>query len=107
MTEEQDQAGTGGPSLLEELTAANQEPMTFRDRIVGIGMALVMLGLAAWMFIRPVLLPVDTSDLSGRRGSRLVMLLDMAWSRPVGVVVALLALLVLWGSLTKRSSQEP
>jgi hypothetical protein len=47
-------------------------------------------------------------DPSGRRGRQIVTILEWVWSRPVGAVAVLLALLMIWGALTKKgAAQKP
>lgn len=91
-------------SLGDELLAESQKPLTMKDRFVGVFIALVMFGLAAGMFIRPVLLGGAGDDLGGRKTRGYINLIEMVWSRPVGGVLILLGLLVLFGALTKKSA---
>ncbi len=69
-------------------------------------MIVVLFALAAGMFIRPVLFPEDTAaEITRHKTRKMVALVDLAWSRPVAVVLVLLALLMLWGTLTKKSAK--
>lgn len=105
MAVEEKKREAGG--LGDELVAAAEEPLTLKDRVVGALISLVMLVLAAGMFVRPALLPSDASQgVSGRRTSGLLSLVDLVWSRPVGVMLILLGLLVLYGSLTKKGAPK-
>lgn len=88
----------------DELAAAPDVPFTLKDRFIGLLIVLVMFGLTAGMFLRPVLFQPDTSEMGRHRTRGVFMLVDLEWSRPVGVVLALIGLLVLWGSLTRRSA---
>lgn len=107
MPDDQAQTPDAKPTLAEELIAEAEKPLTMKDRLVGIVIAIVMFALAAGMFVRPVLLSsADTTDVSGRRTRGLLNIIDLAWSRPVGGILILVGLLVVWGSLTKRSAAK-
>jgi hypothetical protein len=94
-------------SLGDELLEESEKPLTIKDRIHGVFFALMMFGLAAWMFIRPVLLSGDeTADVSSRRTRGIVNLIDWAWSRPMAIFLILFGLLVIWISLTKKSASK-
>jgi hypothetical protein len=82
-------------------------PVTAKDRVTGIVVALVLLGLGAAMILWPDLglVPAD-ADPSGRGGRKVVGLLkiaEMVWSRPVGGIAGVLGLLVAFGSLTNKT----
>lgn len=87
---------------IDEAAAEPKEPVTLKDRLIGLGMALAMLVLGVGMFIMPVLLPAEEiSDVSRHRTRGWLFIVEMLWSRPVGVVlillVFLLGMLVVWG----------
>lgn len=105
MTDDQAPGQAKKPSLREELIKESETPLIMKDRLGGLLIAVVMFGLAAGMFIRPVLLgSTEDADVTGRRANKLLWLVELGWSRPVGGLLVLLGLLVVWGSLTKRSA---
>jgi hypothetical protein len=91
--------------LSEELIEASKKPLTAKDRVVGIVIALVLIGLCIGMWIRPDILPVESSDL-GRGGRRVVLIVEFVWSRGIGAILGLVGLLVIYGSLTKPSAPK-
>lgn len=83
------------------------EPVTVKDRLVGLGMVLAMFLIGGGMFIRPVLLPTDEiSDVSRHRTRGVVYIVEMVWSRPVGIALvvlgALLCFAIVKGAIAKK-----
>ncbi len=107
MQDDQVQSQQAKGTFAEELIAEAEKPLTMKDRLVGIVIAVIMFALAAGMFVRPVLLAgADSGDVSGMRTRGFMNIIEMAWSRPVGGILVLIGLLVVWGSLTKRSAPK-
>jgi len=96
----------GQESVRDQLEAAAAEPLTPKDRIVGLLMAIVIAGLGVWMFLRPVLIDLGGNEPNSRKARGFMNMLDWIWSRPVGVIAILLALLMIYGSLTKKSAPK-
>ena len=82
---------TNAGATVQNPTPVVQEPLTAKDRVVGALVALVFLGLAASMIRWPVL-PVSSGDVSASRTRGVVTVVELIWSRPVGVVLGLLGL---------------
>lgn len=78
------------------------EPLTTKDRVIGGVQAVVVAGLGVTMLLYPVLgIVPDGADPSGRGSRRilgLLRLVEWIWSRPVGVILCLLAALVLFSA---------
>lgn len=95
---------------MSETVAAAEKPrvpVTAKDRVAGVVVALVFLGLCAAMMLWPDLglVPADY-DPSGRGGRKVMGLLkiaEMVWSRPVGGIAGVLGLLIAFGSLTNKT----
>ena len=99
-------ASNSGKSLRETLIEESAKPLTFKDRIGGIALALAFIAVGASMIVWPAFLSVDDENIpSGRGGRTIAVLLEVVWSRPVGGLLILLALLMVWGSITKKSAE--
>lgn len=66
---------------------------SLKDKLVGVVLILVFLGVGIGMIVHPNLIPDDV-DPSGRRTQGIINLIDIVWSRPVGVIAILLGLLM-------------
>lgn len=72
----------------------DDKPLTIGQRIAGIAFALVLIGFGIAMFVNPDM------GTEGETSRKLIgKLIIWLWSRPLGVVLFLLAILVLIGSL--------
>jgi hypothetical protein len=94
-------------ALLEELAEESNEPMTMKDRIIGLLIAIILGGLAVGMWLTPEFLSISTTSTSGRGARKIAWLLEIIWSRPLAVIIALLAIMAIWGALTKKSGEKP
>lgn len=92
-----------GDTLQRPAGQAQQEPLTLKDRLIGLGLALVFAAVGTGMMLRPEWFEITGEGPSGRRGRMIVWLLKILWSRPIGAVLILLALLMIWGCLSRRS----
>jgi hypothetical protein len=84
-----------------------QVPMTFADRIPFFVFAAILIGLAAWMFFRPQILSIDPAELGGRRARGWAYIVEMIWSQPVGVLIALVGLFFAWGGISAKTKDDP
>ena len=92
-------------SLVEE----GNKPFTVADRVQGVVIALVFGGLGVWMWVQPSLSLMGDETASGRGGRKvagLLRLVDVVWSRPLAVILILLAVMVLFGALTKGREKK-
>jgi len=78
-----------------------------KDRVVGLVLAIIFAGAGVAMILRPVIFTFDGDGPSGRRGRQIVTVIEWVWSRPVGAIAILLALLMIWGALTKKNPADP
>lgn len=91
---------------MSDLLAEAEKPLTVMDRVIGVGLGLVFAGLGVWMLIDPSLSIIGDETATGRGGRKvagLVRLVEMVWSRPLGVILVVLGVLVLFGAVTKKS----
>jgi len=93
-------------SLSDTLREESAKPLTMKDRIVGIVLALLFAGAGVGMLLSPDLFTFGDERPTGRGGRMIAFLLEVLWSRPVGGVLVLLALLMIWGSITKKSAES-
>lgn len=70
--------------------------------MVGMAIALVLIGLCVGTWAVPDLIGIDSSELSGRGGRKIVFFLNILWSRPVGTIAGIFGVLVAWGALSKK-----
>lgn len=86
------------------------KPFTMADRVIGVLMGAGMIGLGVWMWVQPALILVGDEVASGRGGRKVVgwlRLIDLVWSRPLAVILFLLAAMVLWSSLMRDPVRAP
>ncbi len=100
------QNDSGNKSLKDELLEANKEPLTLKDRIIGILIAagLIAFGVCTWLW--PELIAESGADPSGRGGRKILFVLNLLWSRPVGSIGILLGIAAVHGALTKKSTGD-
>lgn len=80
-------------------------PMTLKDRVIGAGLALLFGAFGLWMLLRPNFDLSSGGESPTRHKTRLIFyLLDLAWSRPTGVILLLLAVLMLWSAARGRAA---
>ena len=91
-------------TLVQAATEARNEPVTMKDRIVGVVIGLAMIGFGVGTWLNPELIAdaFREDSPSGRGGRKIVFFLNLAWNRPVGSILLLLGLLVLYGALTRK-----
>jgi hypothetical protein len=95
------------PSMADDLFEDADMPVTLKDRIVGLVLALAFgtFGVCTWIW--PRIAALSEAHPGGRGGRRAKLWLDLLWSRPVGSIAIVLAVVILWGVITKRSASSP
>ena len=96
-----------GKSLEQKVNEIRSEPITEKDKLIGVILAAVFIALCIGVWLKPDLISLDTSEFSGRGGRAIARILDVIWSRPAGTVAGILGLLVGWGALTKKVGEVP
>ncbi len=81
-------------SLGESVEAMAKEPLTAKEKIGAIVVAVVLIGFCVAVWVLPDLVNIDTSELSGRRGRGIAGVLNFVWSRPLATVAGVIGLLV-------------
>ena len=76
-------------TLAEELLEEGEKGLTPKDRVKGILLSLTFIVLGASMWFWPEFLSMEGIDPSGRGGRRVALILEVIWSRPVGLILAL------------------
>jgi hypothetical protein len=87
--------------LAQQLLDETKKPLTMKDRIVGILIACILVGLCIAMWLKPDILGLHATDFTGRGGRTIATIIDLAWSRPVGAILGVVATLMIYGSFTK------
>jgi len=83
------------------------QPIPLKERLIGFGLAavLILIGVVMWIWPDLGLVPEDAH--AGGRGSRKIIgflrLLEWLWSRPVGAIFIIVGAVVLYGVLTRRT----
>jgi len=98
---------TEGKSLEQKLDEIRSEPVTAKDKVIGIVIAVVLIALCVATWLDPDLISLDTSDFSGRGGRAIARVVNIIWSRPTGTIAGIVGLLVGWGALTKKVGEVP
>jgi hypothetical protein len=94
-------------SRVESILDARKEPITIKDKALGAVIAIVFFALCAGTWLSPGLLSLDISQFSGRGGRTIAWLVNTIWSRPVGTIAGIIALIMVWGLLTKKVGDRP
>ncbi len=81
---------------MSEENTVQEESWSYKDLIGGLVFSAALIGFGAWMLVNPQ--GGDEVSTEGRRGLYKVIL-KWIWSTPGGIILALLGLLVLWGTI--------
>jgi len=94
-------------SLEDSMAEIRKEPITAKDKIVGMIIAILLIALCVGVWLVPDLIPVDSLDVSGRGGRKIARFIHFIWSRPVGSIAGVIGLIVGWGAITKKVGEIP
>jgi C4-dicarboxylate transporter len=94
-------------TLEQKVDELRSEPITAKDKAVGLLIAVVLLALCIGVWMKPDLIGVDSSDFTGRGGRKITRILNIIWSRPTGTVAGVFGLIIGWGALTKKVGSKP
>lgn len=98
---------TEGKSLEQKVDEIRSEPVTAKDKVIGVVIAVLFIALCVGVWAKPDLISLDTSEFSGRGGRTIARILNIIWSRPAGTIAGIVGLLVGWGALTKKVGELP
>ena len=93
------------PSAHPNLDESGTRPSTLLERLQCFGMALVLGGLSAAMIVWPN--PAPAVDVVRNKTAFYLLVADWAWSMPVGILLAIPALFMLYAALRGRVSTGP
>ncbi len=104
-------AAIPAPTLAPEKPAPESvgEKFTLKDRLIGFGLAavLILIGLATWLWPHLHLVPQEalqdaTLGRGGRRFVGILRIVEFLWSRPLGTLLAVVGACVMWGVFTRK-----
>lgn len=83
--------------------SSHDKEVTTKDRVAALVVGAVLLGFGVAVWVWPDLVAIDPSDVGGRRGRWIAVLLTWIWWKPVATVAGLLGALMVFASLKGSS----
>ncbi len=94
-------------SLEKAVGEIRSQPITVKDKVLGIAIAVVLIALCVGTWFKPDLVSIDTSQFSGRGGRSIARILNVVWSRPAGTIAGIVGLITGWGTMAKKVGETP
>lgn len=95
---------TGENAFKQSATNQTVARITIADRIVGLVVGLLFIGLCTGIWLKPDLISGNVDKLGG---PAIASALDLVWSRPVAIISGIIGLFVAWGSITRKTGAGP
>ncbi|MFN4841321.1 MAG: hypothetical protein ACK5WB_14455 [Phycisphaerales bacterium] len=87
--------------MADQMTKSAPEHSPLKQKLIALLISAVLLGLGGMMIYAPSASIAPTED-STRRTSLIIKVMDLIWSMPTGIILALLGLMLLIGIFTKK-----
>lgn len=93
---------TGESPFMQTAAKVKSEPVTFKDKIVGLAIGLVFIALCAGILLKPDLVTASAAITSGSAGPVVERILDTVWSAPVAIISGIIGLFTAWVAVTRK-----
>jgi len=93
-------------SAAPSAAASSDKPVTAKDRVAALVVGAALLGFCVAVWMWPDLVAIDTSEVGGRRGRLIAVLLTWVWWKPVATIAGLLGALMLFAALKGSSGKQ-